>query len=103
MENIVEFYNSTRVILESFERFLKENELIGRVKVDHIGYKCESNESFVAMRSIFESPKENDSGASRINQLYISKRRIALITLNRLIDTSVGKIGLLEYSLKSGC
>ncbi|MEK6934807.1 MAG: VOC family protein [Nanoarchaeota archaeon] len=98
MESVNDFYEGAREIIDSFERFLQENELIRRVQADHICYKCRNSESFIAIRSLFESPHESDAAGSRINQSYISKRRIALITLNKLIETSVGNIGLLELS-----
>ena len=98
MKNINDFYKDAREILDNFEKFLKENRLYEIVQADHICYKCGSTESFISVRSMFESPSEIDTRGIRINQSYISKRRIALITLKELIETSAGKIGLLELS-----
>jgi predicted metalloenzyme YecM len=72
------------------EAFADLHDLKGRVTADHLCYKCGSKESFERVRELFE-------GASvYIYQSLISGRRIAIICLERGIETSIGTIRFLE-------
>ncbi|MDP3640696.1 MAG: VOC family protein [Nanoarchaeota archaeon] len=61
-------------------------------KADYICYKCDSQQSFEALRAIFEQ------NSDYMYQSIISKRRISYVKLKQGIETLLGKIYFLELS-----
>lgn len=92
MKSIQQFYAESEKFVEISNNFAKKHSLVGRVRADHICYKCSSKENFEEMRAMFE----NES--LYIHQAIISKRRIAYIRLKKSIETSLGEINFLELS-----
>ncbi len=80
------------VWVESFNKFAHDYGLRTYAKVDHICYKCGSRESFVAMRTMFESLGCHFTNAP------VSGRSIAYIRLNAPIKTYLGDLWYLELS-----
>ncbi len=91
LKDLDDFYSQSKNIVEAFEKFETEVGLKEIAVADHICYKCSSSEEFETTRSFFESQ-------GFLYQSIISKRRIAVIKLEKSIDTSLGTIQYLELS-----
>jgi predicted metalloenzyme YecM len=87
-----EFLLGAQKFVDLFDAFATKHSLQGRAVADHIGYKCESKESFEDTRRILESAN------MYLYQSIISNRRIAIIRLKEGIQTSLGPINFLELS-----
>lgn len=87
--NLVEL---ARPCLEEFDTFCKNNDLLGKVKTDHIGLKCSSKEVYELQRSFFEFESKF------MYQSIISKRRISIVGLTQGLETSVGPLNYVELS-----
>jgi len=89
---IEDFYADAQKYVGWFNSFAKKHGLEGVAQADHICYKCDSQQSFEAMRAIFEKNSEY------IYQSIISKRRISIVKLKQGIETVLGPIYFLELS-----
>ncbi len=92
MKSREEFFEGAQRYVALFNTFIEKHNLQGRIALDHICYKCGSEESFEVIRKLFES------GSRYIYQSIISGRRIAIIRFEEGISTSVGVINFLELS-----
>jgi predicted metalloenzyme YecM len=92
MKNLQVFLDNSVEIVGVFNKFVIENNLQDVIMVDHICYKCESNESFEEWRKLF------DFEAKNFYQAIISKRRIATVIFKQTIKTEAGEIAYLELS-----
>jgi len=81
-----------KALVLQLNTFAETNELVGKVKADHISIKCSTNEIFEKRREGFEFD------STFIYQSIISKRRIAIIGLKDPLQTNVGEIKYLELS-----
>ena len=89
---IDEFYTQAREIVAAFNAFVELRGLKGEALVDHLCYKCDSNETFVSIRALLEAE------AVFSYQSIISNRRIAYIKLKKPIETDLGPIYYVELS-----
>ncbi len=87
---IENFTNSSKIYIDKLNAFAQKGNLADVVKIDHLGYKCESNESFEQARAVFEQNSEY------IFQSIISLRRIAYIKLKQPITTDLGDLWFVE-------
>ena len=87
-----DFYRDVEKYITVFDQFAEKHSLIDITQADHICYKCDSHESFVRTRALFEHDCEY------LFQSIISKRRIAYIKLRQGIETALGTIYFLELS-----
>lgn len=85
-----DFINVSSLYIKKLNAFAQKGKLSDVVAIDHLGYKCESKESFERMREIFESNSEY------IFQSIISLRRIAYIKLKQPIKTDLGDLWFVE-------
>lgn len=90
--SLSDFYNAAGVCIDRFNQFAQKHVLAGKVKADHICFKCASVDSFESIRSLFE----NES--VYIYQSIISGRRIAYIRFKTPLNTELGPIWFLELS-----
>lgn len=82
----------TQLYIEELNDFCKQYDLLGKVKVDHIGLKCSSKELYEQQRAMFEF------SSLFLYQSIISNRRIAVIGLTTCLATTVGPLRYLELS-----
>lgn len=87
---IENFTNSAKTYIEKLNAFAQKGNLADNVKIDHLGYKCTSNQSFEQARAMFEQNSEY------IFQSIISLRRIAYIKLKHPIATDLGDLWFVE-------
>lgn len=92
MENLDDFYKESKRLIQVSESFSSKHQLVGRVRVDHLCYKCESRDSFEKIREMLENESEY------VFQSIISGRRIAIVRLKGGVETSLGTINFLELS-----
>ena len=92
MTTLDEFYSQAASLVSAVNAFSAKYNLDGIVVLDHIGFKCDSQELFEQLRSQLERE------SAFIYQSYISKRRIAVIKLRRPFETTLGPISVLELS-----
>jgi predicted metalloenzyme YecM len=92
VKNSLDLAESSKSFLNEFNLFCKDNNLLGKVKADHIGLKCSSKEVYELQRSYFEFESRF------IYQSIISKRRISIIGLTQGLETTVGPLNYLELS-----
>jgi predicted metalloenzyme YecM len=79
--------------LDLFSKYLKENNFnISGIKIDHICYKCESNEEYERLKSFFEFESKF------VYQSIISGRRIAYIGFRTPLISIFGNVFYLELS-----
>lgn len=78
--------------LQEFERFCADYSLAGRVRADHLGFKCKSKEDYEVRRALFELTERF------VYQSIIGGRRICIIGLSTGLHTSVGTLEYLELS-----
>jgi|SRR3989344_8486479 len=92
-KDVNSFYNAAnKIIVGEFTEFICNYNLVNSVVADHICYKASSAESFEKMRRIFEHENK------WLYQAIISKRRIATIRTYQSLETSVGRVNLVELS-----
>lgn len=72
------------------ENFISTNKLKEKIILDHICYKCASNDEFVAMRKMLEPE------ALYLYESWISERLIAVIKLKTPIETMFGPLHFVE-------
>jgi len=87
-----EFFEAAKPSINLFDSFVDKYELKGRVRADHICYKCNSSSSFEEIRALFESH------STFLYQSIISGRRIAYIKMQEGIECSLNTIYFLELS-----
>jgi len=87
---IENFTNSSKPYIEKLNAFAQKGNLAGTVIIDHLGYKCASNESFEQARAMFEQNSEY------IFQSIISERRIAYVKMKQPIVTDLGDLWFVE-------
>jgi predicted metalloenzyme YecM len=92
IETIEDFYAGAQPYIKLLNVFTQKHALENSAKADHICYKCNSKESFEAMRAVFEPQSDY------VYQVFISGRRIAYIKLQKGIETTLGMIHFLELS-----
>ena len=92
LTSLSDFYTNAEKYITVFNEFAEKHSLMGITQADHICYKCDSHESFVCTRALFEHTSEY------IFQSIISNRRIAYIKLGQGIETVLGTIYFLELS-----
>lgn len=92
LTSLSDFYTNAEKYITVFNQFAEKHSLLDITQADHICYKCDSHESFVRTRALFEPASEY------IFQSIISERRIAYIKLKQGIETALGTIYFLELS-----
>lgn len=83
---------SSNELVNVLENFISLCDLDGKVKLDHICYKCESSESYENIKSQLEISEKFTYTT------MISQRRISSIGLRNPVDTKYGIIELLELN-----
>lgn len=91
-KNIEEFNTECRKTIDAFDRFAEKHKLAGLAVADHIGFKCDSGETFDFVRALLENESEF------IYQSMISGRRNAVLKLKREIATALGAITTFELA-----
>ena len=91
-KNLPTFLENSGEIINIFNDFVRQNNLIDSAFVDHICYRCENSENYENIRKMFEQ------NSNFIYQAIISNRRIAVIKLKESINTVLGDIFVLELS-----
>ncbi len=92
IQNIEEFFGEAEKSLYSVNNFFEKQSLKDLVQADHLGYKCATHEEFEILRKIFEF------NSLYIYQSIIVERRIAIIRLQKPLQTSCGDMYYLELS-----
>ncbi|MEN9552249.1 MAG: hypothetical protein RI935_626 [Candidatus Parcubacteria bacterium] len=92
VHNLNDFDFLVKKSLSSFNDFCSEKQLLNKIEADHVGFKCESKESYENKRGCFEFE------SLYIFQSIISNRRISVIGLRHGIETTVGYLNYLELS-----
>lgn len=92
LQNSFKLLEKAKPYLDELELFCKEYDLVGKVKADHIGLKCSTQELYELQRSFFEFE------SIFMYQSIISKRRISIIGLNQGLETLIGAFNYLELS-----
>ena len=92
LTSLSDFYTNAEKYITVLNQFAQKHSLLDITQADHICYKCDSHESFVRTRALFEPASEY------IFQSIISERRIAYIKLKQGIETALGTIYFLELS-----
>jgi len=97
IDDIGRFYIEAEGAAKQIDGLVNRYNLREFLRADHIGYKCDSSESFENNRWFLEPHAEY------LYQSYISGRRIAIMKLKKAIPSILGTINFLELSdLKSG-
>lgn len=86
------FFDNAKPMIDAFNAFVTDYQLVDRAAADHLCYKCGSAASFEEIRRSFEHE------SAFIYQSIISQRRIAIIHFREPIITALGPIFLLELS-----
>jgi predicted metalloenzyme YecM len=91
--NKIQFRKILQDYLDELSTFCVENRiLIKGVSLDHVCYKCSSNEEYENIRRMFEYED------IFVYQSIISKRRIAYIGLGESLQSIFGAVNYLELS-----
>jgi predicted metalloenzyme YecM len=90
--DIESFYAEAKGLVGAVNDFANKYELVGQANADHVGFKCDSKETFERLRAMLEP--ESDF----MYQSYISNRRIAVMRLKKPFETVLGAITTLELS-----
>ncbi len=92
IQNVEEFFVEANKSIEKTNAFFVEHGLKNLLCSDHLGYKCASREEFETLRKLFEF------NSLYIYQSIIAERRIAIIRLQKSVQTPCGDILYLELS-----
>lgn len=92
MRSISDFYKESVLLIQEFNNFARQYELMGHAKADHLCFKSGSKEVFEEMRAILEPE------SVFVYQPYISGRRIAVIKLKKSFETNLESVSVLELS-----
>ncbi len=90
IQTFEDFIHDSKKYIDKVNAFAEQGKLSTVIHIDHLGYKCESKESFENMRELFEINSEY------IFQSIISLRRIAYIKLKQPIPTGLGDLWFIE-------
>jgi hypothetical protein len=85
--NFIEFVQEAGPCLELCRLFRAKHFLEGQVVMDHICYKCSSNEEYEKMRALLEQ----DAVSTYVCQTNLSKRRVAYIGMKQGFSISANE------------
>ena len=84
------FIEKAYEVVEQIEVFVHTNALEGAVALDHLCFKCASHEEFEQVRAMLEP------NSLYLYESWISSRLIAILKLEKPIETTVGVITFIE-------
>lgn len=87
-----DFYQEAQKALALVNQFSEQQALPGLAVPDHLGYKCRSSSTYLALQDILGRE------AQWLYQSFISGRRISIIRTQQSILSFLGPINLIELS-----